>query len=135
MTGQHVPPEVRTAAEFVQRHHRHLPIDCPAMQSAGDTLRRAGIWSVADIDLPPSTEPPKVTLEMHGTFCVSDRRRIVYRVLVDGQQLGTAVCWSAKTLWPWGLTIAHARVVNLGFRSRDDLVKAVHHFVQTGSVA
>jgi hypothetical protein len=135
MTCPGITPEVRMAAEFVQRHHRHLPLDCPAMQSAGETLRRAGIWSAADIDLPPAAEPPKVTLEMQNTFCSGDRRRIVYRVLVDGQQLGTAVLWSAKTLWPWVLTIAHARIVNLGFRSREDLVEAVHHFVQTGSIA
>jgi hypothetical protein len=134
MTGQHVLPKVREAAEFVQRHHRHLPIDCPAMEMASDTLRRAGVWSAADIDLPPAVEPPKVTMEMHGTFCASDRRRIVYRVAVDGQQLGTATCWTAKTMWPWGLTIAHARVINYGFKSRDDLMAAVERFVTTGRI-
>jgi hypothetical protein len=134
MTCPGITDEIRAAAAFVQRHHGHLAIDCPAMEVASDTLRRAGVWSVADIDLPPAVEPPTIVMEMHGTFCSGDRRRLVYRLLVDGQQLGTAVCWTAKTMWPWGLTIAHARIINYGFKSREDLVAAVHRFVRTGSV-
>jgi hypothetical protein len=134
MTATHITSEVREAAEFIQRHRGHIAIDHPAMEAASDTLRRAGVWSVADIDLPPAVVVPKVTMEMHGTFCGGDRRRIVYRLLVDGQQLGTAVCWTSKAMWPWGLTIAHARIVNYGFKSREDLMRAVERFVHTGSI-
>jgi hypothetical protein len=101
-------------------------------QVATATLRRAGVWSMADIDLPPVTVAPKITMEMYGTFCSGDRRRLVYRLFVDGKQLGTAVCWTAGTMWPWGLTIAHARIVNFGFKSRQDLMEAVEQFVLTG---
>jgi hypothetical protein len=134
MTTNSLSAHVVQAAEFMQRHHGHIALDHPAMEVASDTLRRAGVWSFADIDLPPAVEPPKVSMEMHGTFCSGDRRRLVYRLLVDGQQLGTAVCWTAKTMWPWGLTIAHARIVNFGFKSREDLVAAVERFVSTGRV-
>jgi hypothetical protein len=45
------------------------------------------------------------------------------------------VCWTAKTMWPWGLTIPSACVVNFGFRSRDDLLRAVQKFLKTGEIA
>jgi hypothetical protein len=72
-------------------------------------------------------------LVMHGTFVAGNRRRIVYRVLDDGQQLGTAVCWTAfNTLYPWGLTIPTANVINFGFASRADMMRAVQGFVANG---
>lgn len=74
------------------------------------------------------------TLVMHGTFCAFDRRRIVYRV-VDGQKpIGTAVCWTASTLYPWGLTIPTANVINFGFASRDEMMSAVENYVATGQI-
>jgi hypothetical protein len=39
MTAPRITQEA-AAALFVQRHHGHLPIDCPAMETASDTLRR-----------------------------------------------------------------------------------------------
>lgn len=74
------------------------------------------------------------TLVMHGTFCASDRRRIVYRV-VDGQKpIGTAVCWTSSTLYPWGLTIPAAGVINYGSECRADMMRAVEGFVSTGKI-
>jgi hypothetical protein len=74
-------------------------------------------------------------LVMYGTYCAGGRRRIVYRVLDDGQQLGTAVCWSASNaLYPWGLTIPAANVINFGFASRADMMRAVEGFVETGRI-
>lgn len=134
MTGPRITAHVVQAAEFVQRHHGHLEFDHPAMEMAADTLRRAGVWSVAEIDLPPVTAAPKITTVMHGTFCSGDRRRIVYRLLADDQQIGTAVCWTAKTMWPWGLTIASASIINFGFKSREALLSAVERFVRTGRI-
>jgi hypothetical protein len=126
---------VLEAAQFLQRHRHHLSIDHPAIEMASDTLRRAGIWSLADVEFPVAAQPPRVTLTMAGTFCANDRRRIVYRLIADDQQIGTAVCWTAKTLWPWGLTIASANVVNFGFKSRDALMAAVERFVRTGRIS
>src|SRR6186713_2010025 len=109
------------AAEFVQRQHSRLTIDHPAMAVAVDTLKTAGVWSLSELGLPSDFEPPKVEMVMKGTFCAGDRRRIVYRLIVDGEEFGTAVCWTSKTLWPWGLTIPAANIINFGFKSRECL--------------
>lgn len=132
MTCPGISPHVLEAAQFLQRHHSHLTIDHPAMEMAVDTLRAAGIWSLADVELPTTAQAPKITLTMAGTFCASDRRRIVYRLTVDDVQIGTAVCWTAKTMWPWGLTIASANIVNFGFHDRLSLIEAVERFTRTG---
>jgi hypothetical protein len=75
-------------------------------------------------------------LVMHGTYCAGGRRRIVYRVLDDSQKpVGTAVCWTASnTLYPWGLTIPAANVINFGFASRADMMRAVEGFVAAGQI-
>jgi hypothetical protein len=134
MTTTCISAHVVQAAAFIQRHHSHFAIDHPAMEMATDTLRAAGVWSLADVDLPLAAEPPKVAMVVKGTFCAGDRRRIVYRLLADDQEIGTAVCWPAKTLWPWRLTIASANIVNFGFRDKTSLTRAVERFVRTGEI-
>lgn len=129
-----ISAHVVQAAEFVQRQHFRLTIDHPAMAVAVDTLKAAGVWSLSDLDLPADFEPPKVAMVMKGTFCAGDRRRIVYRLTVDDLDIGTAVCWTSKTLWPWGLSIPAANIINFGFKSREALIEAVKRFAVTGSI-
>lgn len=134
MTTAHITQEIRDAASFIQRHHHDLAIDDLAMSVALTTLRRSGVWSMADIDLPDTTTPVEVTMQLHGTFCSGDRNRVIYHLLADGQEIGTAVHWTNKSMWPWGLTIASACIINFGFKSRADLIDAAQRFVTTGAL-
>ena len=75
------------------------------------------------------------SLVMHGAYCAGGRRRIVYRVIDDGRQLGTAVCWTAaSTLYPWGLTIPSAGIINYGFECRAEMMRAIEGFISTGRI-
>jgi hypothetical protein len=133
MTCPGITPEVTAAAEFIQRHHNHIPLDHPAMEMAADTLRRAGVWSPGEVA--KTAAVPTVEIFFIGTFCAGDRRRLTYTILADGIEIGTAVHWTAKTQWPWGLTLPAGCVVNFGFRDRSSLLKAVERFVKTGEIA
>lgn len=134
MTTAHITQEISEAAAFVQRHRHDLAIDDLAMSVALTTLRRSGVWSMADIDLPDTT-PVAVTMQMRGTFCAGDRHRVLYSILADGLEIGTAIHWTSKTAWPWGLNLPAGCIVNFGFRNKGDLLRAVERFVRTGEVA
>jgi hypothetical protein len=126
--------EIQEAAAFVQYGHRHIPIDHPEMQSAHATLKAAGVWSPGEVF---QSDPAAAVVEVMivGTFCAGERRRVLYTILADGIEIGTAVHWTSKTLWPWGLTLPANCIVNFGFRNKAELTAAVERFVRTGEIA
>jgi hypothetical protein len=133
MTCPGITPEVRAAAEFVSYGHRHIPLDHPDMIAAHRTLIAAGIWAPGEV---PHEQPEQhVEVLLVGVFCAGERHRVLYSILADGIEIGTAVHWTSKTMWPWGLTLPSGCIVNFGFRSKQDLISAVHRFVKTGEIA
>lgn len=125
--------EAEEAAAFILYGHKHIPMDNPAMASANRTLRAAGIWSTADVIAAQPTAP-QIVVEVVGVFQAGDRRRVLHMVLADGIEVGTAINWTGKALYPWGLSLPAANLTNFGFRSRADLVAAVQRFVKTGEI-
>jgi hypothetical protein len=81
-----------------------------------------------------ATQAPTIKLVMRGTFSASDRGRILYRVLLDNAEIGTAICWTKSTKIPWSLTLRDAYVVGVGYRSSKDLLAAVERFLVTGEI-
>ena len=133
MTAPRITPEVREAAAFISYGHKHIPLDHPDMTSANRTLRAAGVWSSGEIVTAHAEHHVEVLLV--GTFCAGDRHRVVYSILADGIEIGTAMHWTSKTLWPWGLTLPAGCIVNFGFRNKAELTAAVNRFVRTGEVS
>lgn len=132
MTCPGITHEVEEAAAFIVYGHKHIPLDHPDMTAAHATLQAAGVWSPGEI---VSTEAHHhVEVFFIGVFQAGDRRRVVYSILADGIEIGTAMHWTSKTIWPWGLTLPAGCIVNFGFRSKGDLVAAVHRFVKTGEI-
>lgn len=126
--------EVREAAEFITYGHRHIPLEHPAMVSAHRTLQDAGVWSPGDV-IRAQPEAPKIEVALVGIFSAGDRHRTLYTILADGIEVGTAVHWTARTMWPWGLTMPAACVVNFGFKTKTDLLHAVEQVIKTGEIA
>jgi hypothetical protein len=133
MTTPALSPRVVEAAAFLQRHHGHLAIDHPAMAVAARTLRSAGVWSPGEV-IAPQHETPVIDVALVGIFCAGDRHRTLYSILADGVEVGTAIHWTSKTAWPWGLNLPAACIVNFGFRNKADLLRAVQRFVKTGEI-
>lgn len=133
MTCPGITHEVEEAAAFIVYGHKHIPLDHPEMQAAHATLQAAGVWSPGEII--QSAAVPKVEVFFVGTFCSGERHRLLYTILADGIEIGTAIHWTAKTQWPWGLTLPSGCIINFGFRDRSSLLKAVERFVKTGEIA
>lgn len=125
--------EIQEAAAFVQYGHRHIPIDHPDMVAARSTLQAAGVWSPGEIVTAQAEH--RIEVMIVGTFCAGERRRVLYTILADGIEIGTAVHWTSKTAWPWGLTLPAGCIVNFGFHSKGELIAAVERFVRTGEIA
>lgn len=132
MTAPRITPEVREAAAFITYGHKHIPFDHPDMVAAHSTLQAAGVWSPGEV----GAEQPAQHIEtlLVGVFCAGDRRRVVYSIIADGIEIGTAMHWTSKTVWPWSVTLPAGCIVNFGFRTKQDLLEAVHRFVKTGEV-
>jgi hypothetical protein len=81
-----------------------------------------------------STTVPLISLQLHGTFTAGSRRRVVYRLMVDGQQIGTAVATTAQAMSPWSLTIARTAVMDKGFPNRLAMIHAVERYLATGRI-
>src|SRR3954465_12112281 len=99
-----ITSEVREAAEFIVYGHKSIPLEYPAMRSAHRTLQKAGVWSPSDV-INAQPEAPQIEVSVVGCFCAGDRHRVLYSILADGVEVGTAVNWTSKTMWPWGLTL------------------------------
>jgi hypothetical protein len=132
MTARSVAQEVTAAAEYIVYGRRHIPLDHPDMQSAHSTLQAAGVWSLGEI---VTSKPAQhIQVDIVGVFSAGGRHRTVHMILADGVEIGTAIHWSGKSLYPWGLSLPAGNVVNFGFHSREDLVGAVKRFVRTGEI-
>jgi hypothetical protein len=133
MTTPRINQEVREAAQFIAYGHRHIPLDDPDMASANRTLQAAGVWSPGEI---VTSKPAQhIQVDIVGVFSAGGRHRTVHMILADGVEIGTAIHWSGKSLYPWGLSLPAANLTNFGFHSREDLVGAVKRFVKTGEIA
>jgi hypothetical protein len=132
MTTPRINQEVREAAQFIAYGHRHIPLDDPDMASANRTLRVAGVWAQGEV----VTEQPSQHVEVMlvGVFQAGDRRRVMYAILADGIEIGTAINWTGKARYPWGLSLPAISLVNYGFHDKADLVRAVERFVRTGEI-
>jgi hypothetical protein len=134
MTANSITQEVREAAEYVVYGHRRIPLDHPDMQSAHRTLQAAGVWSPAEV-VGTRPDPAHIEVAVVGVFAANDRHRVVHMVLADGVEIGTAIHWTGKVLYPWGLSLPAINLVNFGFRDRASLLRAVERFVRTGEIA
>src|SRR3954470_14129414 len=132
MTAPGITHEVEEAAAFIVYGHRHIPVDHPDMVAAHSTLQAANVWSPGEIVTAHAEHQVEVFLI--GVFAAGERRRVLYSILADNIEIGTAVHWTSKTAWPWGLTLPAGGIVNLGFHTKDDLTAAVRRFVKTGEV-
>jgi hypothetical protein len=130
MTCPGISHEIEEAAAYIVYGHRHIPLDHPDMVAAHSTLQAAGVWSPGEIVSAQAEHHVEVLLV--GVFCSGERRRVIYTILADGIEIGTAIHWTSKTVWPWGLTLPAGCIVNFGFKTKDDLVAAVERFVRTG---
>jgi hypothetical protein len=74
----------------------------------------------------------QISLTMRGSFCSSDRYRIVYTVVVDGREVGVAICWTSPVVHTWSLAVPEDNVPILGFRTVDVVLAAILRFVRTG---
>src|SRR4051812_42206914 len=99
------------------------------MVAAHSTLQAANVWSPGEIVTAHAEHQVEVLLI--GVFCSGERRRVIYSILADGIEIGTAVHWTSKTVWPWGLTLPAGCIVNFGFRDKQSLTAAVRRFVRT----
>jgi hypothetical protein len=133
MTAPRITEEVRDAAEYVLYGHRYIPLEHPDMQAAHRTLQAAGVWSPAEV-IDGQADAAKIEVMLVGVFCAGERHRVLYSILADGVEIGTAIHWTSKTHWPWGLTLPAGCIVNFGFRNKGDLVAAVRRFVKTGGI-
>jgi hypothetical protein len=77
--------------------------------------------------------PSPVELLLTGVFQAGDRRRVVYRIEVEGREVGTATEWADKPLAPWRLTLP-GHCANFVQLSRDALMEAVARIFTTGSI-
>jgi hypothetical protein len=132
MSAPGITHEVEEAAAFIVYGHKHISIDHPDMQSAHRTLQAAGVWSPGEIITEQTAQHIEVLLI--GVFCSGERRRVLYTILADGIEIGTAIHWTSKTVWLWGLTLPAGCIVNFGFRDKQSLIRAVERFVKTGSI-
>jgi hypothetical protein len=76
---------------------------------------------------------PLIDLELVGVFSANGRRRICYRIIMDGEEVGTAIERPDQTAKPWRLTMPGA-CGNLGHISRDALLATVRRVLVTGQV-
>jgi hypothetical protein len=132
MSAPGITHEVEEAAAFIAYGSKHIPIDHPEMVAAHSTLQQAGVWSPGEIITEQTAQHIEVFLI--GVFSAGERRRVLYTILADGIEIGSAVHWTSKTVWPWSLTLPAGCIVNLGFRGKADLTAAVHRFVRTGEI-
>ena len=133
MSAPGITHEVEEAAAFIVYGHRHIPLDHPDMIAAHSTLQAAGVWSPAEIVTEQTAQ--HIQVDIVGVFSAGGRHRTVHMILADGVEIGTAIHWSGKSLYPWGLSLPAANLTNFGFHSREDLVGAVKRFVRTGEIA
>jgi hypothetical protein len=133
MTTPRINQEVREAAQFIAYGHRHIPLDDPDMASANRTLQAAGVWSPGEI---VTSKPAQhIEIAIVGVFQAGDRRRVLHMILADGVEIGTAINWTGKSLYPWGLSLPAANLTNFSFRTKDGLIAAVHRFVRAGEIS
>lgn len=115
------------AAEFILGARRYLPVGHPHLAAAADAL--AGIWSPGELadrpDLPP------VELELLGVFSSNGRRRLVHRITVEGQEVGTAAEWPDRD--EWRLSVP-GHCANLRQSDRSALLATVARILSTGSL-
>jgi hypothetical protein len=80
-----------------------------------------------------ATAPAAVDLELTCVFSANGRRRTVYRIVADGQEVGTAIERADQPLKPWRLTLP-GHCGNIARPSREELVATVARVLSTGAI-
>lgn len=75
---------------------------------------------------------PSAELVLRGTFTASNRKRFVYRVEVEGREVGTAI-ERPDDLKPWRLTMP-GHCGNLAYHTRSELLAVVGRILSSGSI-
>ena len=75
---------------------------------------------------------PSAELVLRGTFTASNRTRLVYRIEVEGREIGTAI-ERPDDLKPWRLTMP-GHCGNLAYYTRADLLAVVARILSSGSI-
>ena len=75
---------------------------------------------------------PTAELVLIGVFSANQRRRTVYRIELEGREIGTAI-ERPDDLKPWRLTLP-GHCANFAHYSRADLLATVARTLSTGSI-
>lgn len=123
MTGR---TEIQEAATFLLSARRYLPADDPSLTAAASVLSAAGVWAPGDVAERPAPLP--VELVLVGRFNANGRSRTLYRLVIDGREIGTAAQYDHRPTAPWSLTV-HGYCANLAHESRTTVLSAVQRFL------
>lgn len=78
-------------------------------------------------------ELPAPELTLLGVFSANGRRRLVHRITVAGQEIGTATEWPDRAEHPWSLTVP-GHCGNLRQCDLSALLATVSRILSTGSI-
>ena len=126
-----VRPEVEQAAAVILSARRYLPMGDAHLTAAAAVLEDAGVWAPGDVAKRPALPP--VELALIGRFSANNRPRTLYRLVIDGQEIGTAAQFDSRPSAPWSLTIPN-HCANLAQASRADVLATVHRVLTTGQI-
>lgn len=115
-------PEVIEAATYLLSARRYLPTGDAHLTAAAAVLEAAGIWAPGEVAERPALPP--IELEMVGRFCANDRARTVYRLVIDGREIGTAAQFDNQPTAPWTLTVP-GYCANRVHQSRAEILRTV----------
>jgi hypothetical protein len=122
-------PDVQQAATYLLSAHQYIPIG-DADLTAAAVLDAAGVWSPGEVAERPALPP--VELELVGRFCANNRPRTVYRIVLDGREVGTAARYDNRPTAPWSLTMP-GFCANRSHESRAAVLRTVR-LVLTGQM-
>lgn len=121
------------AAAFVLSARRYLPMGDAHLTAAAATLEAAGIFSPGEVADRP--ELPPIRLEVKEVFSANGLPRTSFRIMVEGQEVGTAIERMDGPELPWRLTM-FGHCGNVGHRSKAALVATVSRILNaTGFVS
>jgi hypothetical protein len=124
-------PEVEQAAALILSARRYIPMGEPHLTAAAAVLDAAGVWAPGDVAERPALPP--VEFALIGRFCANNRPRTLYRIVIDGREIGTAAQYDYRPSAPWSLTMP-SHCANLAHASRADVIASVHRILTTGQI-
>jgi hypothetical protein len=114
--------EVQAAAAYLLSARRYIPTGDASLATAAAVLDAAGVWSPGEVaERPPL---PPVELVLVGRFCANGRARTLYRIVIDGREIGTAAQFDNRPTAPWSLTV-RGYCANRAHESRAAVLRTV----------